>query len=143
VLLAHNDVVRFSIGRVPAGPNMLRVMEWSLAVMKGAGMPDRAAAYAGDILGRYLDASVLEATAQAGPPPEAVGEYFRTLPADEFPHIVGLTKAMFAGDNDERFEFGLELLVRGLAAQVDGATSSSTSTRPRSRTRPRRPRSRG
>ena len=115
-MLRHNDVVRLSLGRLPVGPNMLRVMEWSLDLLRKAGIPDQAAAYAGDILGRYIDASVLEVTSPGGPDLEAVGRYFGSLPPDQFPNIAALSGAMFAGDDDDRFEFGLELLVRGLEA---------------------------
>ena len=59
-MLSHNDAVRLSIGRPPAGPNTLRIVEWMLALMRGAGIPDQPAAQFGNILGRFLDASVLE-----------------------------------------------------------------------------------
>ena len=59
-MLSHNDAVRLSIGRPPAGPNTLRIVEWMLALMRGAGIPDEPAAQFGNILGRFLDASVLE-----------------------------------------------------------------------------------
>jgi AcrR family transcriptional regulator len=116
VMLTHNDLVRLSLGRVPVGPNMLRVIEWSLGLMRQAGIPEDVAGKFGDIFGRYLDASVLEATAQGGPPIDQVGAYFMALPAERFPNITSMNMAMFAADNDERFEFGLDLLVRGLAA---------------------------
>jgi AcrR family transcriptional regulator len=115
-MLAHKEVVRFSIGRIPVGPNMLRVMEWSLELLRQAGIPDLAAAYAGDIFGRYLDASVLELASPGGPDPETVGMYFAGLPAGQFPNMVGLAERMIEGSDDDRFEFGLELFVRGLAA---------------------------
>lgn len=116
VMLRHNDLVRLSIGRVPVGPNMLRIMEWSLELLRGAGIPDQAAAYAGDILGRYLDASVLEARGGGGPGFDRIREYFSSLPRDQFPNMVWLSTAMFTGGGDDRFEFGLDLLVRGLEA---------------------------
>jgi AcrR family transcriptional regulator len=119
LLVRHNDLVRLSLGRIPVGPNMLRVMEWSLALLRAAGIPDRAAAYAGDIFGRYLDASVLEVTSSGGPPPELVGEYFLSLPAAAFPTMAALRNEMLVGDDDSRFEFGLDLFVRGLASLVD------------------------
>ena len=62
VMLSHNDAVRLSIGRPPAGPNTVRIVEWMLAVMRGAGIPGQPAAYFGNVLGRFLDASVLEAS---------------------------------------------------------------------------------
>jgi AcrR family transcriptional regulator len=118
IMLRHNDLARLSIGRVPVGPKMLRVIEWNLEVLRGAGVPDRAAAYFGDIFGRYLDASVLEITARGGPPIEQVSSYFAGLPVDQFPNIAALTQTMFAADDDERFQFGLDLLIRGLEAQI-------------------------
>jgi hypothetical protein len=81
-------------------------------------LSDQAAAYAGDMLGRYLDASVLEATSSGGPPPEMIGTYFGNLPAAQFPNIARLSETMFRGSDDDRFEFGLDLLVRGLAGHV-------------------------
>jgi AcrR family transcriptional regulator len=118
ILLQHNDLARLSIGRVPVGPKMLRVIEWSLELLRGAGIPDIAAAYFGDIFGRYLDASVLEVTARGGPPIEQIGSYFASLPAEQFPNIAALTGTMFAADDDERFQFGLDLLIRGLEAKI-------------------------
>jgi len=115
VLLRHRDLARLSLGRIPTGPNMLRIMEWSIGLLRSAGLTDQAAAYAGDMFGRYLDASVLEVTMQSGPSPEAIGDYFRSLPPERFPNMTAATTAMFAGTDDDRFEFGLDLLVRGLA----------------------------
>jgi hypothetical protein len=50
---------------------------------------------------------------------EQLAEYFRSLPPDEFPSLVALAGDLTAGDNDERFEFALELLVRGLEAMAE------------------------
>jgi AcrR family transcriptional regulator len=126
ILASHRDAVRFSLGHVPVGPNMLRVMEWSLALLKGAGIPDRPAAYFGDIFGRYLDASVLEAMPapaddDTGTSVEMVRNHFASLPADQFPNITALASEMFDASDDERFEFGLDLLLRGLAVYADDA----------------------
>ncbi len=115
VMLRHNDLARLSLGRVPVGPNMLRIMEWSLGLVRAAGIPDQAAAWFGDMLGRYLDASVLEVTSTGGPPVDQVAGYFADLPADRFPNVRRLTGAMFSATDEERFEFGLDLLIRGLA----------------------------
>ena len=69
--------------------------------------------------GRYLDASILEVTDQGGPPPELVGQYFGSLPAEQFPNMIAISKTMYTATDDERFEFGLDLLVRGLAAYAE------------------------
>jgi tetracycline repressor-like protein len=43
-------------------------------------------------------------------------DHLTGLPADRFPNLVALASVMFTGDADDRFEFGLDLLVLGLAA---------------------------
>ncbi|HEY7133691.1 MAG TPA: TetR/AcrR family transcriptional regulator [Acidimicrobiia bacterium] len=134
VMLRHNDAVRLSLGRVPVGPNMLRIMEWSLELFRRAGIDERAASFFGDIFGRYLDASVLEVTAHGGPPVEQVGAYFQSLPPDRFPNVAALAATMTGGDDDERFEFGLDLLVRGLETYVSEERKSRDAS-PRTRTR--------
>jgi AcrR family transcriptional regulator len=123
-MLAHNDAVRLSIGRPPAGPNTLRIVEWMLALMRGAGIPDQPATYFGNILGRFLDASVLEASTAApadngqSDPDDAdmMRDYWASLPADQFPNLTALADTTFDVDAEALFEFGLDLLIRGLAA---------------------------
>jgi AcrR family transcriptional regulator len=123
-MLSHNDAVRLSIGRPPAGPNTLRIVEWMLALMRGADIPDQPAAYFGNTLGRFLDASVLEASttaradnSQSDPDgADMMREYWAGLPTDQFPNITALAATTFAADTDDLFEFGLDLLIRGLAA---------------------------
>ena len=42
-----------------------------------------------------------------------------SLPVDRFPNVISLAGPLTAGSGgDERFEFGLDVLVRGLAALV-------------------------
>jgi|SRR5581483_4883977 len=125
LLVAHNDLVRLALGRVPVGPNMLRVMEWTLGLLNAAGLPDHAVRYAGSMLARYVDASVLQATTNGGPPPDAVGRYFASLPSDQFPNLASLQRGPFELDVDARFDFGLDVLIRGLASFVSPAPKRS------------------
>jgi AcrR family transcriptional regulator len=135
-MLSHNDAVRLSIGRPPVGPNTLRIVEWMLALMRGAGIPDQPAAYFGNILGRYLDASVLEDTRAVSAGDDrshdaVVGmmdEYWSRLPADRFPNITALAGTTFAEDTHALFEFGLDLLVRGLAAHQKSSAGRGASS---------------
>jgi TetR/AcrR family tetracycline transcriptional repressor len=43
-------------------------------------------------------------------------DYFASLPPDQFPNFVALAGVLVEGDADERFEFGLDVLITGLAA---------------------------
>jgi len=129
VFRRHRDIARFTLGRVPLGPSLVRIAEWQLALLRAAGVPDRACAYAGDLFGLYVGAYGTEEsmglqspTGEALSPETVTGmarDYFRSLPSDRFPNVVALADEMMRSDPDERFEFGLDVLVRGLAAQIE------------------------
>jgi AcrR family transcriptional regulator len=123
----HPGVAALTLGRIPTGPNVLRWAEWTLALLRGAGIPDRIAAFAGDLLGLYLGATGYEAalppmTSPTGEPlsPEEtagmVRGYFASLPADQFPNVLATLDELFGGGPDERFELGLDVILRGLAS---------------------------
>jgi AcrR family transcriptional regulator len=120
-LSARRDAAQLSMGRVPAGPNSLPVMERSLAVLTAAGLPPRAIAYAADMFALYVGGFAYEESLDvADADPAALGAYFASLPADRFPNLVHLSGALTEGSAEERFEFALELLVRGLEAMAAG-----------------------
>ena len=124
VLTSHGDIARVTIGAIPAGPNILVVVEWMHALLREAGLPDRTVALFGDLAGLYVGAYAFEESlGLASPtgedlPPEEVlgmlGEYWASLPQDRFPHTLALGDLLFEGGPDERFEFGLDVLIRGL-----------------------------
>ena len=45
----------------------------------------------------------------------SVRERFQRLDPAEFPNLASLLGALFTGDGDERFSFGLRLMIDGLA----------------------------
>jgi AcrR family transcriptional regulator len=112
----HRDAARLSLGRIPAGPNSLPVLERNLAVMTASGLPPQVVAHAVDMFALYVGAFAFEESIARDPQGEAAqfAEYLRSLPPDRFPALTGLADELVAGDADERFEFALELLVRGL-----------------------------
>ena len=123
----HPGVAALTLGRIPTGPTVVRWAEWTLAILRGAGIPDRIAAFAGDLLGLYLGATGYEATlppmaSATGEPLDAeaaarmVRDYFASLPADQFPNVVATVDDMFSGGPQERFELGLDVILRGLAS---------------------------
>jgi hypothetical protein len=58
--------------------------------------------------------------------PKAFGEYLASLPPEQFPTLTALAGDLIEGGADERFEFSIELLVRGLEAMA----GSSRRTKP-------------
>jgi AcrR family transcriptional regulator len=125
VLTAHRDIARVAMAKIPTGPNVLDIIDRVLGVMREAGLPDRIIGLAPDILSLYVVADAVEASMYPGgeDDPETiayfqeVGEYFASLPPSRFPNITAMTGALMSeASGDERFEFGLDLLVRGIAS---------------------------
>jgi AcrR family transcriptional regulator len=126
VLTSHRDIARVTLGAIPVGPNILLVVEWMHALLRGAGLPDRTVALFGDLAGLYVGAYAYEEslglTSPTGEdlPPEQIlamlQEFWASLPPARFPHTVALLDVLFEGGPDDRFEFGLDVIVRGLAS---------------------------
>jgi AcrR family transcriptional regulator len=129
VFASHGDLARASFARIPLGENALRGTEWMIATLRAGGLPDQVIAYACDLLPLYTTAVAYEESllsAESTNPEQIaqfVGElrsYFASLPPQRFPNVVALAGPLTAGaGGDERFEFGLEVLIRGLTAMSD------------------------
>ena len=125
LLQRHRDAAQISLGRIPVGPHSMPVLERYLAVLVAAGLPKRVIAHAADMFALYVGGFAFEESLRVPPlgderaGQDQLAEYFRSLPPDEFPSLVALADDLTAGDNDERFEFALDLLVRGLEAMAE------------------------
>jgi len=126
LLLKRRDAAQLSLGRIPAGPNSLPVMERSLAVLHAAGLPPRVISYAADMFALFVGGFAFEESMPPQGDPSALGEYFASLPPEQFPTLTALAGDLIEGGADERFEFSIELLVRGLEAMA----GSSRRTKP-------------
>jgi len=75
-------------------------------------------AYAADMFALYIGAFAYEESQQPAhqASPEQLGTYFASLPPEQFPTLTRLSSELTVGDLDVRFEFALDLLVRGLEA---------------------------
>ena len=125
---AHGDLARAIFARIPLGENALAGAEWLIRTMRAGGLPDQVIAYACDLLPLYVTAIAYEESlyARENVTPEVMRDfvadmrrYYASLPPGRFPNTVALAAELTAGDDDERFEFGLEVLVRGLAAMAE------------------------
>lgn len=125
VFASHGDLARASFGRIPAGENAVRGGEALLAVMRAGGLSGTVAAWALDTLATYVMGIAYEdgLIAMAGVDRTdffgfiaEMRTYLSSLPPDRFPNSVTLAEELTSGDGDQRFEFGLEVLLHGLAA---------------------------
>jgi AcrR family transcriptional regulator len=148
-LSSHGELAYVTLGRVPTGPNALAITERMLAIMRAGGVADQVAAYAVDVLALFVGATSYEESIRArelGPDPTGekvrahvaeIRAYFKALPPGRFPVLSSMADTLTAYDveqEDERFEFALDVLVGGLAA-VAAARAAQPKTGARAKKR--------
>ncbi len=136
VFARHRDVARLTFGTVPQGERFLEIAERLLGCMIAGGVPPQVAAWAMDVGALYVAADAYEGYLMgqifddgSGRAPEQVGlEYFssfaeqmRALPRDRYPAITGHVDELVGGDGDDRFGFGLDTFIAGIAARIPQA----------------------
>src|SRR5947209_6245944 len=130
VSLRHPYLVRVSIGRIPMGPNALRVTERTLAILRAGGLSPRLAVQGYLLLidtvnGFTLDETGVEDGGTPQLPPEELQkvadmarDYIASLPAGKFPNMTELAGEFAFSDPDERFEMLIDIFVDGLARRA-------------------------
>jgi TetR/AcrR family tetracycline transcriptional repressor len=118
----HPGVAGLTLGRVPFGPSLLPGAEYMLGTLRAAGLPDQVAAFAGDFGALYVGAFAYEQevspiAGQEDLAAQAAG-WLRSLPAGQFPNLVAVAAKMVAGSADDRFEWGLDVIIRGLGTYL-------------------------
>jgi AcrR family transcriptional regulator len=137
VYTSHRDIAKVSMGLIPTGPHLLAIAEAQLGLMLAGGVPPKVAGLAVDTLGMYIDADAIEdtfytATVKAGEDPwehfrkyvAELREYFKALPTDRYPNIVAMVDDLTDEGGAERFEFGLDVLLRGIASYIEDGGKS-------------------
>jgi AcrR family transcriptional regulator len=124
LLQAHPAVMRlFAEQRGPVRSiDSMRPMEFALEILRGAGLSDRDTAQAFHAFGGYIQGFVMmELGSIAGGSDEEHMKMHAELAAampGEFPALQAVSKYFAECEPDEQFEFGLELLIRGLEAKA-------------------------
>jgi AcrR family transcriptional regulator len=125
----HRDLARISLGRIPSGPTIARVAEWSFELLRPAGIPDQVIAYSGDLLALYVGAIEFEQglglaspTGEDMPPEQIVGmlrDYLLSLPEESYPNTRRAADLLLNPDEEARFAFGVETIIRGLETYAE------------------------
>jgi AcrR family transcriptional regulator len=131
---AHPGVARCTMGMIPMEPGLLAVTERLIGLLKAGGVPDQFCAWFVDVASLYVGAIAVEEDIWAErhrgqetgetPLPHTEEEavvaqvraIFSALPPSHFPLLSGMAETMTTGSGDERFAFGVDLLVSGLKA---------------------------
>jgi AcrR family transcriptional regulator len=129
----HADIALLSFADIPTTAPALAGSEDMLAAMLAGGVPIRVAAWALDRLSLYIAADAYEGWLMqrrfGGSTPEEsealgrayfdqVGTFFASLPKDRFPTMTAHLTELMEGDGEERFRFGVDMFIAGIASQV-------------------------
>jgi len=127
---AHPGSARAAMGQVPTLEGTVRVAEGMMAICLAGGITPQAAAWMCDVASLYVSAIAYEETiwiarensTKAGEEPdhaaidEQMLQFWQQLPPEQFPVLAKYGTEMTSGDGEDRFEFGIDMLVSGLAA---------------------------
>jgi AcrR family transcriptional regulator len=127
-ILRHRDIVQLSIGRIPMGPNAVRLSEGVLAILRGGGVPDELAVQSYLLMLSLVNGFTLDEAGYAEKAPEGapqmdeagqmVRAYFSSLPSEQFSNLREVADHFAITDQDARFDLLLDLFVEGIAARA-------------------------
>jgi TetR/AcrR family tetracycline transcriptional repressor len=124
-LSAHPGAVTLLMGGPMDGPHALRLGEYLLELLAGAGLDREAAARASYLVMTYvLGAIALEAAEHSGSGPlpaeadriAARRAAFIDVPAEQFPHTAAAADTIATYVSTEQFRWGLDRVLAGIAA---------------------------
>lgn len=132
LLKAHPNVITLMSERREPMTSLraLRPMEHAIGTLRESGLSDEEAVQAFRAFGGYIQGFVLAEVANmfggegVEVPPEEISAM---LPVGELPNLAATLPHLFRCDFDEAFEYGLDLMIRGLEARVAAGSSQDYS----------------
>src|SRR5207248_7257726 len=120
LLKDHPNVITLFAERTKplSTPDSLRPMEFALNILKTAGLSDRDSLMAFHAFGGYIQGFVLMELGRMWRPTDPA-DGIAELDASEFPCLAAALPYMSDKDVDQQFEFGLDLMMRGLVARTE------------------------
>jgi AcrR family transcriptional regulator len=123
LLQAHPDAMKLfaeTHGPSPSSPDSLRPTEFALRVLQEAGLSDRDTVQAFHAFGGYIQGFVMMegGSIKADHGDGSFPAIADSVPAEAFPVLRAVSRYFAECDADEQFEFGLDLMIRGLLARV-------------------------
>jgi AcrR family transcriptional regulator len=128
VLASHPNVAALFATAVPVGPNSLLARELTLSVLRECGFDATFAADVYTALAHQVLASVLQepmndfrAGGLGTSKRLTLRDFYRALPAEQFPHLVELADELTSRTAMAEFEFGLGCLLDGVELRLQQA----------------------
>jgi TetR/AcrR family tetracycline transcriptional repressor len=138
-LLAHRDAARVLADTPPAGPRRLRHIEAVLRVLRTTGLKDRDVTRAAYHLNNFVtefasdEGRFAAYAAVAGSSRRKilaeVRRQFNSLPPDEFPTLVMLADYLTEDAQDDLFQFGIDMCLRGIQSLAKRGSRGSRTPR--------------
>ena len=124
-LSRHPNVAALFATAVPVGPNSLRGRELALGALRACGFDAVLAADVYTALAHQVLASVLQepmvdfrAGGLGAAKNVTLRDFYRSLPAEQYPHVVELAGELTSRTATEEFEFGLACLLDGVELRL-------------------------
>ncbi|MNF98734.1 hypothetical protein D3C84_816050 [compost metagenome] len=123
ILLSHRDTVDLFNSSRASGYDRLKQVEKLYALLSSIGFPDQQVPWVASILKNYVLGFVgeevrLRLNAEHAELSEHYNQYYSQLSAEEFPTIIRLASYTTNSDWAKEFEFGLDVLIEGLAVRL-------------------------
>jgi TetR/AcrR family transcriptional regulator, tetracycline repressor protein len=129
LLQAHPDLLRLfaeTHGPVPSSPESMRPTEFALTMFREAGLSERDTVQAFHAFGGYIQGFVMmEGGSIKGQNADTQHAFASEVDPDAFPVLHVVSRYFAECSADEQFEFGLDLMVRGLEARASADASSA------------------
>jgi len=116
----YPGIARVPLANPPTGPAAAQIAERTLALLAAGGVDDRSAAWFIDIVFLFVNATAYETSilvaegAEEGEVGARIEEQLAQLDSDQFPHFARLLPVITKGSGEQRFNFGLRLMIDGL-----------------------------
>ncbi len=120
VMERHPGIARVPLANVPTGPGATAVADQVIALLRAGGVDDRSIAWFVDIVFLFINATAYETAiyAEEGVQEQQIDEEiaagFRQLDPAYYPNVFSMIDLLTAGSGEERFRFGLRLMIEGL-----------------------------
>jgi AcrR family transcriptional regulator len=119
VLMRHPWATMLLVSRMNVGPNMLRYVDATIGCLRAAGFSYPMADHAWNTLDAFVYGFTLQRLNFPLEPAEyasAAAQFLPMIPAEQYPHLRGMSEEIIAGRHDgiQQLELGLDLLLDGL-----------------------------
>jgi hypothetical protein len=116
----YHGIARVPLAKVPTGPNATAVVDHMIALLRAGNVDDRSIAWFVDIAFLFVNATAYETSiyVEAGVDEERVDDDIRAgferLDVNAYPNVLSMLDLLTSGSGEERFRFGLRLMIEGL-----------------------------